>query len=91
MTNAEIEAGIRKNYPVRNKWLLAALQDGATRTRDAPRVQGEPCAICRRREHGGGLFPFRQRDGQELLLGERCALFLDYLMSHQGEAGELLR
>jgi hypothetical protein len=90
MTDAQIEAGIRKNYPVRNRRLAGAIEDGARRVEDQPLPERSRCAICQRQEHGGGLFAYQQRDGQALLVGERCALYLGYLIAHPDQAPELL-
>jgi hypothetical protein len=90
MTDAQIEALIRKNYPVRNRRLAGAIEDGARRLEDRPLPEGCRCAICQRRERGGGLFPYQRRDGQRLLVGERCALYLGYLTARPDRANTLL-
>lgn len=90
MTDVEIEAGIRKNYRVRKQRLLEAVQSEVVRTPEAPRSRGETCAMCCLKEHGGGLFLYRQRDGQELVVGKRCAQYLDYLRAHPNRVRELL-
>jgi hypothetical protein len=88
MTSREIETRIRKNYAIRNRRLAAALQNQARPTEAPTRSVGEKCAICRRKERGGGLLIYRLRDGQELALGRLCALYLNYLASHpQAAAG----
>ena len=90
MTDAEIEAGIRKNYAVRNRRLAGAIEDGARRVEDRPLPEGCRCAICQRQEHGGGLFAYQQHDGQRLLVGERCSHYLGYLIAHSDRAPGLL-
>jgi hypothetical protein len=79
MTNSETEKGIRKNYRVRNQRLADALRNDATRVHGRPRVRVQKCSICHRKEDGGGLIPYRQRDGEELFIGDRCAHYLEYL------------
>lgn len=78
MTALEIERNLRKNYRSRNRRLLVAMQDGASCTNQI-RISGEKCSICNRSEHGGGLFTYRMRDGSGLLVGHRCAEYLDHL------------
>ena len=46
--------------------------------------------ICRQPEWGRGLLVYEQRDGSELLIGRRCAEYLDYLLSHRDRARQLL-
>jgi len=82
---------IRKNYNVRNQRLSEALRNGATRTDGPDRRHKRKCDICRRAEFGGGLFVYHLRDGSELLVGERCAGYLDYLTAHPHDAPSLLR
>ena len=82
---------IRKNYNVRNQRLSEALRNGATRTDEPARRHKGKCNICRRAEFGGGLSVFHLRDGSELLVGERCAGYLDYLIAHPHDALSLLR
>jgi hypothetical protein len=82
MTEPEIVACLEKNYKPRRRQLALALHDGARRTDSALRTGGECCVICGRRETGGGLIVYRLRDGQDLLLGHRCAEYLDYLIEH---------
>jgi hypothetical protein len=45
--------------------------------------------ICKRKERSGGLFHFEQRNGQLLLLGERCAQYLNHLLGNPGDLGLL--
>jgi hypothetical protein len=90
MTNSQIEEHLQKNYRVRNSRLADALRNGATRMQGKPRMHRHVCMICRRVEQGGGLLPYRQRDGEELFLGERCAAYLDYLATHPNLVKQLL-
>jgi len=89
MTNAEIEHLILKQYSPRKRTLKTVLSNGARRT---PRVEsrGDRCVICTRAEHGGGLSIYRCRDGSEILLGKRCAGFLDHLIANPNRAQPLL-
>lgn len=90
MTNTEIEHLISKQYSPRKRRLRNALSDGAIRTPNPVESHGDRCAICTRAEHGGGLFTYQSRDGSEMLLGERCAGFLDYLIANPNESQLLL-
>jgi hypothetical protein len=89
MTSAEMEHLIGKQPKARRDRLKDALLDGVARSSN-PAQFGESCAICTRKEHGGGLAVFRRRDGSTILVGERCAQMLDYLIAHR-RAHSLLR
>jgi hypothetical protein len=82
MTDRELPERLDKNYAPRKRRLADALQGGARRADRPIRSEGGLCAICHRKEHGGGLVPYELRDGHELLVGHRCAEYLDYLASH---------
>jgi hypothetical protein len=79
MTNTEIERLISKQYRPRKHRLKNALDDAATCVSRTTQSHGDRCAICARAEHGGGLLSYKNREGSEILLGKRCASFLDYL------------
>jgi hypothetical protein len=82
MTEQEIIECLEKNYKPRRRRLCDALRDEAQRTDQPLNSNKGRCAICTLKEHGGGLVPYRLRDGQELLLGHRCAQYLEYLIAH---------
>jgi hypothetical protein len=86
----EIVSLIRRQYKPRKDRLKAAVNDGATRTSKPLKSLGEKCAICTRAEHGGGLLTYQKRDGSELLVGSRCARFVDYLNLHTNNMQSLL-
>lgn len=77
-----------KNYQKRKRRLREAIENGAQRTDKPLRSNGEGCAMCNRKEHGGGLVTYLLRDGQELLVGQTCAEYLDYLAAHPDYAGQ---
>jgi hypothetical protein len=81
MSEQELLECLEKNYKVRKRRLVCAVQDGARRT-DRLHSGGETCAVCNLREHGGGLVIYQLQNGQELLVGHRCAEYLDYLIAH---------
>jgi hypothetical protein len=91
MTDAELERKIRKNFPIRNRRLAEALRDGARRTNVPVKISGDKCGMCTRQEHGGGLSVYKRRDGSELLAGELCTKYLEYLIHHPQTSAALLR
>jgi hypothetical protein len=86
MTDQQILNCLEKNYKIRKRRLADALQDGARLANLPVRSIGEPCAICTFVERGGGLFTYHLRNGDELLLGHRCAEYLNYLIAHPDHA-----
>lgn len=82
MNETELLACLEKNYKIRKRRLTNAIRDGAERSARPLRTTGEACAICLLKEHGGGLLVYQLRDGQELLVGHKCADYIDYLVSH---------
>jgi hypothetical protein len=89
MTDNETERRILAYKPRRAR-ISAVYFDGPRRT-GSRQTRGERCAICNRKEHGGGLAVFRLRDGNQVLVGGRCADFLDYLIAHPTRARAMLR
>jgi hypothetical protein len=71
--------------------LCDALNDEAQRTNAPLRFTRERCTLCTRQEKRGGLFTYRRRDGQELLVGHWCADYLDYLNRNPQYAHEFCR
>jgi hypothetical protein len=90
MTDAQIEIAILRTTPSQNRRLESAIDAGAVRIEDRPLFEGMKCAICRQPERGGDLLAFSLREGQELLAGERCALYLGYLIAHPDRRNGLL-
>jgi hypothetical protein len=90
VNHSEIERRIR-HYGVRKGRLLHAIQDGAVRVEGRHPSAREQCGICTRRENGGGLVRYLLRDGQELITGDRCAEYLDYLLADPRHAREVLK
>jgi hypothetical protein len=89
MTDSEIERRIVAYKPRKAKF-ASAFFNGATRTGNM-RASGERCEMCDRKEHGGGLSVFRLRDGDEMLAGGRCGVYVDYLIAHPTRARAMLR
>jgi hypothetical protein len=87
----DIAAQIHKNYPVRNRRLAELSQNEPVRDQVRLHAEGQECVVCRRSERGGGVFGYRSRDGQEFLVGERCAAYLDYLSTHPAFHRDFLR
>jgi hypothetical protein len=76
-------------YRSRRQRLSHAIHNEPVRTNELR--SGGICAICTRDERTGGLIVYRLRGGSELLVGHRCAEYLDYLLAHPGKADDLLR
>lgn len=89
MTDSEIERRVTA-YKIRKARFAKAIDDGAIRGSRPHRAHGERCAMCNREEHVGGLCSFQLRDGNEMVVGGRCAEFLDYLIAHPTTARTLL-
>jgi hypothetical protein len=89
MTDSEIERRITK-YKTRKSRFVKAIDDGAIRGNMPYRAHGGRCAMCNREDHVGGLCSFQLRDGNEMVVGRRCAEFLDYLIAHPARACSLL-
>ncbi len=90
MTNAEIERRIQ-HFRVRKGRLSRAIQDGAVRVPGRRAAAREQCDMCKRREGGGGLVCYRLRDGQDLIVGDRCAMYIDYLTKNPTRARVILQ
>jgi len=89
VTEAELIADIRKNHRCRNQKLAEAVRGGAVRVNRERRLR-EKCSICTIPERAGrGLLLYRQANGEELFLGGKCALYLDYLRTHTALIREL--
>jgi len=69
MSEPELLECLEKNYSARKRRLVDAVQDGARRTDRPLQFGDETCAICKLKEHGGGLVVYELRNGQELLVG----------------------
>jgi hypothetical protein len=77
----------------RKRWrrLCDSLRNEAQRTNQPLQSNRERCALCTQPERSRGLFTYRQRDGQELLVGHRCAEYLDYFARHPQYARDYCR
>lgn len=79
-----------RRYPTRRQRFDDAVRKGARRVPGEPVREQQTCAMCLRPEVGG-LDVYRRRDGQELLVGDRCGQYLDYLAKHPEKVAQLTR
>ncbi len=80
-----------RQYAPRKRRLREAIEDNAARLGERKQKTKQRCAICTRIEDGGGLLCYKLRDGQELLVGDRCATYLDCLIADPKWARDVLK
>lgn len=94
MTDQETFEHLETIRTIRGKrWrrLCDALNDEPQRTNLPLRFNRERCALCTRNEKSHGLFTYRRRNGQEFLVGHRCAEYLDYFNRNPQYARDFCR